>query len=168
MIYEDISWSTVEWHRWKGPIPLAMINDGPAKWKGSILSAVKIYDSAVRRSQLFASMEPTFAHQVKDLQSQQQPDEEDKDKDWYKYKYEQRQKQHKNSLSDPSLIIGELPLSLTNWLTHPLTLSRLVWCDPGVWRCQLRTCWGCYCCWLWCWGSCWQQFVTDLGADVWS
>ena len=108
MIYEDISWSTVEWHRWKGPIPLAMINDGPAKWKGSILSAVKIYDSAVRRSQLFASMEPTFAHQVKDLQSRQQPDEEDKDKDWYKYKhkYEQRQKQHKNSLSDPSLIIA--------------------------------------------------------------
>ena len=81
-----------------------------------ILSAVKIYDSAVRRSQLFASMEPTFAHQVKDLQSQQQPDKEDKDKDCYKYKhkYEQRQKQHKNSLSDPSLIIGELPLSLTN------------------------------------------------------
>ena len=111
-----------------------------------ILSAVKIYDSAVRRSQLFASMEPTFAHQVKDLHSQQQPDEEDKDKDCYKckHKYEQRQKQHKNSLSDPSLIIGELPLSLTNWLTHPVTLSRLVWCDPGVWRCQLRTCRGCY------------------------
>ena len=70
-----------------------------------ILSAVKIYDSAVRRSQLFASMEPTFAHQVKDLQSRQQPD---KDKYCYKYKHKdkQRQKQHKNSLSDPSLIIG--------------------------------------------------------------
>ena len=25
-----------------------------------------------------------------------------------------------------------------------------------------------YCCWRWCRGSCWQQFVTDLGADVWS
>ena len=142
MIYEDISWSTVEWHRWKGSIPLAMINDGPAKWKGSILLAVKIYDSAVRRSQLFASMEPTFAHQVKDLHSQQQPDKEDKDKDWYKYKhkYEQRQKQHKNSLSDPSPIIGELPLSLTNWLTHSVTFSRL---DGFEW-CQLRTCRGCY------------------------
>ena len=59
-----------------------------------ILSAVKIYDSAVRRSQLFASMEPTFAHQVKDLHSRQEPDEEDKNKDCYKYKhkYEQRQK----------------------------------------------------------------------------
>ena len=38
-------------------------------------------------------------------------------------------------------------------------------CGPGVWRCQLKTCWGCYFCSCWCWGSCWQQFVTDLGAD---
>ena len=36
-------------------------------------------------------------------------------------------------------------LSLTNWLTHPVTFSRLVWCDPGVWRCQLKTFWDCSC-----------------------
>ena len=55
--------------------------------------------------------------------------------------------------------------SLTNWL---LPFSKLDWCDPGVWRCQLKTCWGCFCCWCWWWGSCWQQFVSDLGAEVWS
>ena len=58
-------------------------------------------------------------------------------------------------------------LSVTHWLTDSLTdcclvISKLDWCGPGVWRCQLKTCWSCYCC------SCWQQFVTDLGADVWS
>ena len=41
-------------------------------------------------------------------------------------------------------------LSLTHWLTNSLTnwllFSKLDWCDPGVWRCQLKTCWGCYCC----------------------
>ena len=58
-------------------------------------------------------------------------------------------------------------LSVTHWLTW-LLFSKLDWCDPGVWRCQLKTCWGCYCCSRWCRGSCWQQFVTDLGADVWS
>ena len=58
--------------------------------------------------------------------------------------------------------------SLTNWLTDWLTFSKIDWCDPGVWRCQLKTCWGCYCCWCWCWGKYLQQFVTDLGADVWS
>ena len=57
------------------------------------------------------------------------------------------------------------PLSLTHWLTHWLTdsllFSWLYWCDPGVWRCQLKTCWccncncHCNCCW---WGLCWQQF----------
>ena len=29
------------------------------------------------------------------------------------------------------------PLSLTHSLTHSLLFSRLDWCDPGVWRCQL-------------------------------
>ena len=51
-----------------------------------------------------------------------------------------------------------------------MTFSRLDWCDPGVWRCQLKTCWGCYCCWCWCWGSCtmisgyemWSRFVFEL------
>ena len=52
--------------------------------------------------------------------------------------------------------------------THWLLFSKLDWCGPGVRRCQLKTCWLCYCCSCWCWGSCWQQFVTDLGADVWS
>ena len=66
--------------------------------------------------------------------------------------------------------VRSLAMLVTHWLTHSLThellFSKLYWCDPGVWRCQLKTCWGCYCCW--CCGSCWQQFVTDFGADVWS
>ena len=49
-------------------------------------------------------------------------------------------------------------------LRHWLLLSRLDWCDHGMWRCQLKTCWGSYCCW---WGLCWQQFVADLEAEVW-
>ena len=44
------------------------------------------------------------------------------------------------------------PLSLTDWLTDSLLFSKLYWCDPGVWRCQLKTCWCCNCCWWW---SCW-------------
>ena len=39
--------------------------------------------------------------------------------------------------------------SLTHSLTHWLPYSKLDWCDPGVWRCQLKTCCGFYCC------SCW-------------
>ena len=50
--------------------------------------------------------------------------------------------------------------SLTDWLA---TFSKLDWCD--VWRCLLKTCWSCYCCW---WESCWRQFVADLEAEVWS
>ena len=53
-------------------------------------------------------------------------------------------------LSDPSPIIGNACYSLTHWLTHSLPFSKLDWCDPGVWRCQLKTCWGCYYCWCWC------------------
>ena len=56
-------------------------------------------------------------------------------------------------------------LSVTHWQTHPIPFSRLDWCDPGVRRCQLKTCWYCNCCW---WGSCWQQFVVDFEAEVWS
>ena len=59
-----------------------------------------------------------------------------------------------------------LPLSVTNSITYSVAFSRLYWCGPGVWRCQLKTVWGCYCCW--CWRSCWQRFVADLGAEVWS
>ena len=55
--------------------------------------------------------------------------------------------------------------SLTNWLTDSLLFSKLDWCNPGVWRYQLKTCWCCNCCW---WGSCWQQFAADFEAEVWS
>ena len=67
-------------------------------------------------------------------------------------------------LSDPSPII----VYPCQQLTNSVTFSRLDWCDPCVWICQLKTCWGCNCWWCWCWGSFWQQFVTDLEADVWS
>ena len=42
--------------------------------------------------------------------------------------------------------------SLTHWLPHYVQFSKLNWCDPGVWRWQLKTCWGYYCCWCWGWG----------------
>ena len=50
----------------------------------------------------------------------------------------------------PTLFIGPesdhwLCLSLTHWLTDSLThwlpFSKLDWCDPGMWRWQLKTCW---------------------------
>ena len=56
-------------------------------------------------------------------------------------------------------------LSVTDSLTNSLLFSKLDWCDPGVWRCQLKTCCCCNCCW---WGSCWQQFAADFEAEVWS
>ena len=71
-------------------------------------------------------------------------------------------------LSDPSPIIGYACHWLTHWLTNSVTFSKLYWCDPGVWRCQLKTYWGCCCCWCWWWVSCWQQLVADLEAEVWS
>ena len=58
--------------------------------------------------------------------------------------------------------------SLPNSLTDSVTFSRLDWCDPGVWRCQLKTCWGCYCCWCWWWETFWRQLYADLEAEVWS
>ena len=33
-------------------------------------------------------------------------------------------------------------LSVTDWLLF----SKLDWCDSGMWRWQLKTCWSCYCC----------------------
>ena len=36
-----------------------------------------------------------------------------------------------------------------NSLTNSLLFSKLYWCDPGVWRWQLKTCWGCCCCYCW-------------------
>ena len=62
----------------------------------------------------------------------------------------------KSFLSDPSPIIGNACHSLTFSLTHWLLFSKLDWCDPGVWRCQLKTCWGCYCCWFWCLETWWR------------
>ena len=60
-------------------------------------------------------------------------------------------------------LVRSLGMLLTNSLTHSLTnslpFSKLDWCDPGLWRCQLKTCWGCYCCW-----SCWQQFFYRFGS----
>ena len=38
--------------------------------------------------------------------------------------------------------------SLTHWLTDWLLFSKLDWCGPGVWRCQLKTSF------KW-WGLCW-------------
>ena len=55
-------------------------------------------------------------------------------------------------LSDPSPII----VYPCNSLTHSLLFSKLDWSDPGVWRCQLKTCWARYCCWCWCLETCWQ------------
>ena len=60
-----------------------------------------------------------------------------------------------------------LCLSVTNSLTDSLPFSKLDWCDPGMWRCQLKTCWGCYCCWCWCLEKCWQWLGADLEAEVW-
>jgi len=62
-------------------------------------------------------------------------------------------------LSDPSPIIGYACQQLTHSLTDSVTFSKLDWCNPGVWRCQLKTCWCCNCCW---WGSCWQQLLQIL------
>ena len=47
-------------------------------------------------------------------------------------------------LSDPSSIICNACQLLNDSLTDSLLFSELDWCDPGVWRCQLKTCWGCY------------------------
>ena len=57
------------------------------------------------------------------------------------------------------LIIGPdhwQSLSLTPSVTNSVPFSRLDLYHPGVWRCQLKTCWGRYCWWCWWWGKCWQ------------
>ena len=48
--------------------------------------------------------------------------------------------------SDPSPIIGYACHWLTDLLTNWLPFSNLDWCDPGMWRWQLKTCWSC---WWW-------------------
>ena len=53
-------------------------------------------------------------------------------------------------------------LSATDSLTHWLPFSKLDWCDPGMWRWQLKTC--CYCLamlvthWLTDWLTHWLLF----------
>ena len=39
--------------------------------------------------------------------------------------------------------------SLAMLVTHSVLFCKLHWCYHDVWRCQLKTCWGCYCCWCW-------------------
>ena len=39
-----------------------------------------------------------------------------------------------------------LCLSVTHWLTHSLPFSKLNWCEPVMWKWQLKTCWSC---WWW-------------------
>ena len=56
-----------------------------------------------------------------------------------------------------------LPLSLTNWLTH-CCLVKLIDVTLACEDANSKHCW-CCCCW---WGSCWQQFVADKVAKVWS
>ena len=67
----------------------------------------------------------------------------------------------KGSLSGPILQIFIGPES-DHWeclsVTHWLPFSKLDWCDSGMWRWQLKTCWSCYCCWGWWWETCRQQF----------
>ena len=62
--------------------------------------------------------------------------------------------------------VRSLAMLFSDCLTDSLPFSKLDWRDPGVWRRQIKTCWGCYCCWFWWWGSCWQQFDAYLGVQA--
>ena len=37
--------------------------------------------------------------------------------------------------------VRSLAMLVTHSLTHRLPFSKLDWCDPGMWRWQLKTCW---------------------------
>ena len=65
---------------------------------------------------------------------------------WLPYYKYQNHLNIQNFIFNGSESHHRLPLSLTHSLTHSLPFSRLDWCDPGVRRCQPKTCWGCYCC----------------------
>ena len=52
--------------------------------------------------------------------------------------------------------------SMTDWQTNCCLLDLI---DVSL---ACETCCCCYCCWCWWWGSCWQQFVADFEAEVWS
>ena len=53
---------------------------------------------------------------------------------------------HLNHSSRKYLLSGPSPIMVypCNSLTDSLLFSKLDWIDPGVWRCQLKTCWGCW------------------------
>ena len=51
-------------------------------------------------------------------------------------------------------------LAVTHWLTDSCLVNLI---DVTL-ACETR---GCYCCWCWWWGLCWQQFDADLEAEVW-
>ena len=59
--------------------------------------------------------------------------------------------------------------SLPNWLTDCCLVNLIdvtLACEDANSKLV-----GCYCCWCWYWGSCWQQLfdrLFDWGADVWS
>ena len=54
---------------------------------------------------------------------------------------------HLNHSSRKYLLSGPSPIIVypCNSLTDSLLFSKLDWCDPGLWRCQLKTCWCCNC-----------------------
>ena len=39
--------------------------------------------------------------------------------------------------------VRSLAMLVSDSLTHWLLFSKLDWCNPGLWRCQLKTCWCC-------------------------
>ena len=68
----------------------------------------------------------------------------------------------KSLLLDLSPIIGCACHSLPDWLTVSLLFGKLDWCDTGIWRWQLKTCWSC-----WWWETVYSvtfsiQFLTVL------
>ena len=67
--------------------------------------------------------------------------------------------------SDLSLVGHHIIFPQRSLSSHSVLFSRLDWYDSGVWRCQLKTCWGCYRCWCWCWQTCWRQF--DVLSNTW-
>ena len=52
----------------------------------------------------------------------------------------------------------QLVTLVTHWHDMSVPFNRLDWCDPS----QLKTCWGCYCCWCWCWETCSDKMPKQL------
>ena len=57
----------------------------------------------------------------------------------------------RNQKTKPNIIC--FPQFSTLFLSEPSPImhwfSKIDWRHPGVWRCPLKTCWGCFCCWCW-------------------